>query len=110
MPGKPDIVFLSARLCVFVDGDFWHGRDWPNLRHRLELRANPDYWIPKIARNIERDREQDQLLLALGWRVLRLWETDVLQDLGCASRLISEALSAIATARRTCVEGCADQR
>jgi DNA mismatch endonuclease (patch repair protein) len=43
-------------------------------------RANPDYWIPKIARNMERDREQTQHLTRMGWVVLRFWETDILSD------------------------------
>ena len=80
LPGCPDLVFDGVLLVVFVDGDFWHGRDWPALHARLEKRANPGYWIPKIARNIERDAEQTAALENAGWRVLRFWETDVLRD------------------------------
>jgi DNA mismatch endonuclease (patch repair protein) len=74
------MVFRGAKLCVFVDGDFWHGRDWPHLRTKLQNRANPSYWIPKIARNRERDEEQEKQLRQLGWTVFRLWETDILKD------------------------------
>lgn len=94
LPGKPDLVFSGARLCVFVDGDFWHGRNWPDLRLRLQQRANPDYWIPKIARNIDRDREQDRLLANLGWRVLRLWETDILANVATACQTVAQAIVA----------------
>jgi DNA mismatch endonuclease (patch repair protein) len=88
LPGKPDFVFRGARLCVFVDGDFWHGRNWDRLRERLAARANPDYWIAKVGRNIERDAGQTLALRRLGWEVWRCWETDVLADPdGIASRV-----------------------
>lgn len=77
LPGKPDLVFRRQRLAVFVDGDFWHGRNWEKRRASLEKGHNAPYWIDKIAYNIERDRRNDALLEQAGWRVLRLWETDV---------------------------------
>jgi DNA mismatch endonuclease (patch repair protein) len=78
LPGKPDLVFTAARLAVFCDGDFWHGRNWPKLRKQLTTRANSDYWIAKIRRNRARDRSQTLELSRLGWAVIRVWETDVL--------------------------------
>jgi len=92
LPGCPDIVFPRARLCVFCDGDFWHGRDWPSLQEKLAKRANPGYWIPKIQRNIERDAAQALALEAAGWTVLRLWETDILQ---CPDLAVSRVLEAV---------------
>ena len=86
------MVFPATRVVVFVDGDFWHGRDWPSLRARLEKRANPDYWIPKIARNLERDAEQTAVLVAAGWRVLRFWETDILADVASAASTVAAAV------------------
>jgi DNA mismatch endonuclease (patch repair protein) len=80
LPGRPDFVFAGPRVCVFCDGDFWHGRDWDTLRERLARRANPEYWLAKIGRNAERDREQTAQLTQLGWLVIRVWETDVLRD------------------------------
>lgn len=77
---------------MFVDGDFWHGREWPSLRARLERRANPGYWIPKISRNIQRDAEQARKLEDLGWRVLRFWETDVLADSNTPATMIYNAV------------------
>jgi DNA mismatch endonuclease, patch repair protein len=93
LPGRPDLVFSRARLCVFVDGDFWHGRNWPELRDRLKRRANPDYWIPKIARNVERDAEHTGRLQAAGWTVIRLWETDVLRDTEAAAQFVVETIT-----------------
>jgi DNA mismatch endonuclease, patch repair protein len=80
LPGCPDVIFARNRLAIFVDGDFWHGRDWTNLRAQLQRRANPGYWIAKIGRNRERDLTQTMLLEAEGWTVLRIWESDVLKN------------------------------
>lgn len=77
IPGKPDIVFHGARLAVFVDGDFWHGRDWPQRRARLKRGHNAAYWVAKIKRNMARDRVTDRALHAAGWSALRVWESEV---------------------------------
>lgn len=69
-PIRPDVVFTRARVAVFVDGCFWHG--CPD--HQVIPKSNPDYWIPKLRRNIERDREVDTALKGDGWTVLRFWE------------------------------------
>jgi DNA mismatch endonuclease (patch repair protein) len=92
LPGRPDVVFLRPKLCVFCDGDFWHGRNWPELREQLQRGANAEYWEAKIGRNIERDREQTRLLQSMGWRVLRLWETDVMSDPDAAVMFVRQAL------------------
>jgi G:T-mismatch repair DNA endonuclease (very short patch repair protein) len=70
-------VFSGARLVVFVDGDFWHGNTWAIRKAKLEKGHNPEYWISKIERNIERDRERTRELKVLGWSVLRVWESEV---------------------------------
>lgn len=77
LPGKPDIVFVAARVAVFCDGDFWHGRDWPRLSRKLRTGNNAAYWIPKIRTNRSRDRRNERLLKKEGWTVIRVWETDV---------------------------------
>lgn len=77
LPGKPDVVFFKTRVAVFCDGDFWHGRNWGELKERLASRANADYWIAKIYANIERDRRVNAQLEDLGWLVIRVWETDI---------------------------------
>lgn len=81
LPGKPDIVFLGARLVIFCDGDFWHGRDWDVRRSKLVLGHNANYWIAKIERNIERDRGTNRKLRESGWTVLRFWESEIKRDL-----------------------------
>jgi len=80
LPGKPDLVFPRARVVVFCDGDFWHGRKWESLRRKLESRANAGYWVKKIQANRQRDRRTTASLRRAGWRVMRVWEGDVLHD------------------------------
>lgn len=92
LPGHPDVVFLGARLAIFVDGDFWHGKDWESRRRKLEAGSNPDYWIAKIQRNMERDRETTSGLESMGWTVLRFWESEVRSDTQEVVRKIGAAL------------------
>lgn len=90
LPGSPDLVFLSARLAVFVDGCFWHGCP---LHHTLPA-ANREFWLRKVTRNQERDRRVDEELVALGWRVLRIWEHEVraADGLEAAARRVAEGV------------------
>ncbi len=75
LPGKPDLVFAKQKIALFVDGDFWHGFDW---RHKKEkIKSNAAFWIPKIERNMQRDREVTAQLEHLGWRVVRIWEHEL---------------------------------
>ena len=67
---RADIVFTRTRLAVFIDGCFWHGCPI----HGTSPKLNADYWTPKLARNIERDRDTDQELRGDGWTVARYWE------------------------------------
>lgn len=80
LPGCPDIFVSKYRIAIFVDGEFWHGKEWE--QKKLKLKANRDYWIKKIERNIERDREIDYRLNALNFTVLRFWSLDVEKSLG----------------------------
>lgn len=89
LPGKPDVIFSAARVAVFCDGDFWHGRDWSTRRERIASGANSDYWIAKIESNMQRDRISARHLQRLGWWVIRVWETDVLRSPArVASRIV----------------------
>ena len=72
LPGTPDLVFPRLRKVIFVHGCFWH-------QHSCRLgakqpTANPDYWLPKLARNVERDHQARMTLVGAGWKVLVIWE------------------------------------
>ncbi|MEX2376391.1 MAG: very short patch repair endonuclease [Dehalococcoidia bacterium] len=92
LPGNPDIAFPRERVAVFVDGDFWHGRDWEARSTKLREGSNSGYWLSKIQRNRERDVEPSQKLRHAGWTVIRLWETDVLKDPEGAAHVVARAL------------------
>jgi len=87
LPGCPDIVFTRLRVAVFVDGDFWHGYRYPQWQHKLS-----DYWRAKIERNIRRDRRNAARLRRAGWRVLRVWEHDVMKDVEATGKRVVAAL------------------
>lgn len=92
LPGKPDLVFPSQRIVVFIDGDLWHGNSWrvrglPSLEAQFPSRTA--WWVAKITRNMERDREVNEQLAAAGWTVLRFWESDALSDPNVVARLIA---------------------
>ena len=76
-PGSPDIVIPKYKLAVFVDGEFWHGKDWDVRRQRLQ--RNKEYWIEKIEENMARDIRNDHKLIELGWTPIHFWEKDVLK-------------------------------
>ena len=78
LPGSPDIAITRFKIAVFVDGEFWHGKDWEIRKERLQ--HNREYWIEKIEENIARDRRVDAELLQIGWTPVHFWEKDVLKD------------------------------
>ena len=92
LPGKPDIVFMGAKVAIFCDGDFWHGRKWLTLEGKLTQGTNGEYWSAKIGTNIERDRRNNALLEGSGWRVIRIWETDIKKDVAAAATLVREVV------------------
>ncbi len=78
LPGKPDLVFPVRRKVIFVHGCFWHQH--PGCRRSHTPRSNTDYWKPKLARNIARDKQRQSQLEALGWRVLVVWECQTIDE------------------------------
>jgi DNA mismatch endonuclease (patch repair protein) len=92
LPGKPDVVFPSRRAVVFVHGCFWHRH--PNCPNARTPKSRLDFWEPKLAGNVERDRQNALALEHGGWTVLTIWECETkdaerLEDLARAIRAIS---------------------
>lgn len=84
LPGKPDLVFVSAKLAIFIDGCFWHGCSV----HKNIPATNTDFWQSKIDKNRERDQRVNTELAELGWNVLRFWEHEIKHDLeSCLARI-----------------------
>lgn len=73
--GKPDIVFMSKKVAIFCDSEFWHGFDWENKRN--EIKSNKEFWYKKIERNMQRDIEVTNKLRSDGWIVLRFWGQEI---------------------------------
>ncbi|MGD9560948.1 MAG: very short patch repair endonuclease [Pyrinomonadaceae bacterium] len=75
LPGKPDIVLRKHRAVIFVHGCFWHRHS--GCKRCSTPKTNPAYWIPKLQRNADRDREHIANLKKLGWRVRVVWECEL---------------------------------
>ncbi len=90
LPGKPDIVLPKHQLIILVHGCFWHQHQ--DCKDGRVPASNEDYWKPKLARNVERDKETIAALEGLGWSVHTVWECEAKNPLVLTSRL-SEILS-----------------
>lgn len=77
--GKPDLTFNKYKIAIFVDSEFWHGKDWEI--HKYDHKTNQEFWYNKIERNIERDKEVNKFLINSGWIVLRFWGQQIQKDL-----------------------------
>jgi len=89
--GKPDIVFKGKKLAVFADSEFWHGKQL--LEGKYIPKTNTEFWVKKITRNIERDKEVNEKLKEDGWTVLRFWETDIRKKLLACADNVEEKLN-----------------
>lgn len=98
LPGTPDLVFSRWRVAVFVDGVWWHGR-----ADYLPRGRRGKYWDEKIAKNKARDRAVNRTLRAMGWRVVRIWDLDVIADPMRASQRVVTALRAAGWEQRVLV-------
>lgn len=92
LPGKPDIVLIKYKLAIFCDSEFFHGKDWDNLKIRLQKSNNSDYWINKIAKNRERDEYINKQLFYLGWKVVRFWGNEVKKNTDECIKVIEEII------------------
>lgn len=90
LPGTPDIVFRRQKICIFCDGDFFHGYDQRKIEESLS--TNADFWKRKIQRNRRRDQEVDEKLSELGYLVLRYWEHEIEKNLSSVIQEIELAL------------------
>lgn len=92
IPGRPDFAVPKAKVAIFCDSSFWHGRGWPETASAF--RTNREFWLPKIEGNIRRDAEVNELLARLGWTVLRFWDDDILKRADACVAKVLRALTA----------------
>lgn len=91
--GNPDFTFKKNKIAIFVDGEFWHGKDW-EVR-KFDHKSNQKFWFQKIERNIERDKEVNEYLKNEGWQVLRFWGKEIDKDLVNCVLKIEETINGI---------------
>ncbi|MGB3775630.1 MAG: very short patch repair endonuclease [Leeuwenhoekiella sp.] len=85
--GKPDISIKKYKTAIFIDGEFWHGYDWQVKKEKIK--SNREFWIPKIERNMQRDREVNAKLEEMGYTVFRFWTKQLKDDLeGCLQTIV----------------------
>lgn len=86
--GKPDIAFIGKKIAVFCDSEFWHGYDWEE--RKKDFKSHQDFWIPKIERNIKRDKEVTTKLESEGWVVLRFWGNEIKKNVTQCADIVYE--------------------
>lgn len=88
--GKPDLVFKGKKVAVFCDSEFWHGYNWEE--RKKDFKSHQEFWIPKIERNMERDKEVTEELQKQGWTVLRFWGKEIKKNAGGCADIIEKAV------------------
>lgn len=89
--GKPDLVLVKYKIAVFVDSEYFHGKDWEVQKHRIQ--TNQAFWWQKIESNIERDKKVNAQLTKNGWKVIRFWSHDVKKNLDFCILQIEDAIA-----------------
>lgn len=85
--GTPDLTFTPLKIAIFVDGEFFHGKDWETKK---KPKTNSEFWIKKIERNMQRDIEVNAYLESQNWKVLRFWSNDIKKNLGsCITEILN---------------------
>ena len=93
--GKPDIAFIGKKVAVFCDSEFWHGYAWEISKE--DFQSNQDFWIAKIERNIQRDKEVTEHLRKEGWIVLRFWGKEIKRDVSACANIVQQAVESRTT-------------
>lgn len=89
--GKPDIVFIGKKIAVFCDSEFWHGYNWEERKG--DFKSHQEFWIPKIERNMERDKEVTAKLESEGWIVLRFWGNEIKKNTAQCADIIEKVVN-----------------
>ena len=90
LPGTPDIALIKDRIAIFVDGEFWHGKDFDKSKEKLK--NNKAYWVEKIEENIQRDIRNDNLLRQMEWIPLHFWSNEVKRYLDYCINEVEETI------------------
>lgn len=88
--GKPDLTFKKIKIAIFIDSEYFHGKDWEIEKHRIK--TNRDFWWTKIEANMRRDIKVNEHLTNNGWKVIRFWSKEIRKNLANCLYLIEEQL------------------
>lgn len=88
LPGTPDLVFASRRKVLFVHGCFWHSHADGSCNLSRPPKSRLEYWEPKLARNVSRDRMNEEKLCLDGWGVFVVWECQLRDRSSLVSRIV----------------------
>ncbi len=86
--GCPDVVFKKLKIAIFCDSEFWHGYNWEVRKN--DFKSHQEFWIPKIERNMARDKEVNEKLQSEGWTVLRFYGRDIKKNLDECVKIVIE--------------------
>lgn len=88
LPGRPDMVFASRQMVIFVHGCFWHRHS--GCAKATTPKRNSKFWLAKFRANRKRDRKNEHRLVSAGWRVVTVWECELKEPALLKRRLIRE--------------------
>lgn len=86
LPGKPDIVLSRLRVCIFVNGCFWHHHS--GCRFAVLPKSRPEFWEAKLLANAVRDQQIVKSLNEKGWRTLVVWECELRRSEAVLEKLL----------------------
>ena len=95
--GKPDFSLKKYKLAVFVDSEYFHGKNWETEKHRIK--TNTEFWWQKIEGNMKRDQKVNKELKSSGWKVLRFWTEDVKKNCDFCLLTIEQEIQEIKNAK-----------
>lgn len=95
--GKPDFSLKKYKLAVFVDSEYFHGKNWETEKHRIK--TNREFWWQKIEGNMKRDQKVNKELKSSGWKVLRFWTEDVKKNCDFCLLTIEQEIQEIKNAQ-----------
>ena|SRR3990170_6373470 len=91
--GKPDFVFKKFKIAVFIDSEFWHGKNWKVKKN--EFRSNEAFWQKKIEGNIRRDKQVNRELKKQGWKILRFWGKNIMKNVDSCVKKVEDAVDEV---------------
>lgn len=86
--GSPDVAFISPKVAVFINGEFWHGKDYKRIKNKI-----PKFWKTKIGVNLRRDRKVRTELRKQGWRIINFWGRKIVKNPEAAYRRLWKFLN-----------------